>query len=72
MPPDQLGIGNQCPCFSKIGVPKGILFIFGVKRGKSILDIEVYYVDMFDNQLQICFTYSNISWLMLPDQPGEA
>ena len=38
--------GTPAQFFQKLGFQKGFLCIFGVKRGESIIDIEVYYADM--------------------------
>ena len=48
--------------YFKIWVPKAFVCTFGggALREDSIIDTDAYYVGMFDNQLQTCFTFSNI------------
>ena len=43
--------GTPAQIFKILGFQKGILFIFGITRGESIINIEVYYINSCGNQI---------------------
>ena len=52
-----------------LGSKRGFVSFWG-EKGDILIVAEVYYIDIFDNPLQIYFTFNSIIWLIPPDQPG--